>query len=168
MINIRGFSEDDLATFIEHLDNEVLMQRALARVKQIRAAQAVQAVGGQRAKRGKFGFVQTAPLANIDPSYYFARLHEEREANAHRRKTQENVWDDPEFLDFELRQNPALRPIVDTTGRPVFFGNSETGSCVGTAAKTSAGKPDVVVSVSQADFNKARATARASSLSVAG
>lgn len=108
-----------MRTFIEHLDNEVLMRRAQARVNQIRAAQSAQRLGGQRVVRDRGGSVQAVPLANIDPTYYFARMHEERDANAARRATGENVWDDPEFLDFELKTNEALRPILDWAGRPV-------------------------------------------------
>lgn len=121
MINLEGVTPEELQIFAENLNNKVMMQRAIARVRQIRAAQAVQSVGGQRPSRGLNQELVALPQANIDPSYYFSRLHEEREANSDRMASGENVWDDPEFLPFELKRNPELRPIVDHSGRPVFF-----------------------------------------------
>ena len=131
MINISGVSEEDMLIFLENLDNRVLMQRAMARVRQLKAAEAARRLGGQRVLRDSGGSIAAAPVANIDSSYYFARMWEEREHNEARMQSGENVWDDPEFLDFELKHNEALRPIVDRTGAPVFFGggnsnNSET------------------------------------------
>lgn len=121
MINFEGVTPEELQIFAEHIDNKVFMQRAMARVRQIRAAQAVRSVGGQRPVRGLNQELVSLPEANIDPSYYFSRLHEEREANPDRMASEENVWQDPEFLPFELKHHPELRPIVDHTGRPVFF-----------------------------------------------
>lgn len=122
MLQLHGVSEEDMKLFCEHLDNQVLMQRALSIVRQCRLAQAARNMGGQRPLRGRDGSLIAAPQANIDSSYYFTRMFEEREHNSARAESGENVWNDPEFLPWELKRNESLRPIVDHSGAPVHFG----------------------------------------------
>lgn len=126
--------------FLENLDNEVLMKRALAEAEQIIAAGAVQQVGGQRPTRGKNGELLAMPGANISSGYYFKRMFEEREADAGRMERMENVWDDPDFLPWELKRNDALRPQIDDAGAPVHLSGIEIPTEAGfRAAKHNAG-----------------------------
>ena len=128
MIRFSGVSEEDLLVFQQYLHDEVMMKRAMARVAQIRAAKAAKAAGGQRQHRGRKGDLLAEPVANIAPEYYHARRFEEMEANAERLKSGENVWDDPDFLPWELKRNEALRPEVDRGGARVFAGGIVAGT----------------------------------------
>jgi len=122
MITFEGISEEDLVLFQQHLENKVLMQRAQAIVAQRQAARIARSTGGQKVARGKHGQLVMRPTANIDPVYYFSRMGQEREANSHRLRTGENVWEDPEFLPWELKKNPHLRPVLDDRNAPVHMG----------------------------------------------
>ena len=122
MFGFEGISEEDLILFQEHLDNKVLMQRAKAIVAQRKAARVARRTGGQKVSRGHHGELLMRPTANIDPTYYFSRMGQEREANDHRLKTGENVWEDPDFLPYELKKNPHLRPVLDDRNAPVHMG----------------------------------------------
>lgn len=121
MITFEGITEEDLVLFQEHLHDKLLMKRAQAIVAQRQAARIARSTGGQRVTRGKHGQLLMRPTANIDPNYYFSRMGQEREANSHRLKTGENVWDDPDFLPFELKKNPHLRPVLDDQNAPVHM-----------------------------------------------
>ena len=121
---IAGFhnvSEEDIKLFYENLDNQVMIKRAQAIVKQRAAARAARIVGGQKVERGQHGNLLHLPMANIDSTYYFTRMNQEREANAARMATDENVWADPDFLKYELRNNPELRPVLNDTNAPMHM-----------------------------------------------
>jgi len=136
MFNFNGIREEDLVLFQEHISNKVLMQRAQAIVAQRKAHQVAQKLGGQRIARDGKGVLVSAPVANIAPEYYYARMGEEREASSARLDHNENVWEDPDFLPFELKRNPALRPITqDPDKRPtVHFGGIDEVSAAPSAA----------------------------------
>lgn len=121
MISFAGIPEEDLLLFQEHIGNKVLMQRAQAIVRQKRAARAARAIGGQAPIRGKHGQLISMPKANIDPAYYFSRMGQEREASEHRLRTNENIWNDPDFLPWELKRNPELRPVIQEQNKPVHM-----------------------------------------------
>lgn len=106
-------TEDDMITFIQHMDNVALMRKAQAIVKQREAARIARSLGGQKVSRSRGGSVTLRPVANIHPSYYFARMFEEQKLNDGRFERQENIWQDPEFLPWEMKRNEALRPVID-------------------------------------------------------
>lgn len=125
MFTFSGIPEDQLKLFFEALEDESLMRRAQAIVEQRRVARAALSMGGQKVSRGKHGTLLQMPKANIDPMYYHSRAAQEREANEGRMLRGENIWEDPEFLEFELRNNPELRPVLDDRNAPVHMNGVE-------------------------------------------
>ena len=121
MITLRGVPPEEVKLFLDNIDNAVLMRRAQSIVAQKKAAKLMRAAGGQRVVRGKLGTLVSLPKANIDPTYYTTRMNQEREANDGRMASGENVWSDPEFIDYELRQNPELRPVINDANAPVHM-----------------------------------------------
>ena len=122
MLSFSNIPEADLVLFQEHIDNEVLMRRAQAIVQQRRAARAARNLGGQAPIRGKHGQLISRPKANIDPLYYFTRMGQEKEANSGRLARNENIWEDPDFLPWELKRNPELRPEIREQNAPLHMG----------------------------------------------
>lgn len=112
---LRIASSQDFATFCQNLDNAVLMQRAMAIVKQRRLAQATRALGGHNACDG------VEYKADIHADYYFAKMFEEREAG-YQSDPNYNAWSDEGFLDYQLRKNDALRPAVNKNRARVAMG----------------------------------------------
>lgn len=125
MISFNNIPEEDLVLFQEHIGNQVLMRRAQAIVQQRRAARAARTLGGQAPVRGKHGQLLSRPKANIDPLYYFSRMGQEREADTGRLARNENIWEDPDFLPWELKRNPELRPVISEQNAPVHMGGIE-------------------------------------------
>lgn len=107
--------------FVENVNNRVLMQRAQAIVRQRRMARVAREVGGQVPHRGRHGELLMQPKANINTHYYMARMNEEREANPERMASGENIWKDPEFVDWELKRNEALRPVLNEQNKPMHM-----------------------------------------------
>lgn len=101
-----------MITFIQHMDDVALMRKAQAIVEQRKAAKLARSIGGQRVSRSKGGSLTMRPVANIHPGYYFSRMFEEQKHNEGRFERQENVWNDPEFLPWELKQHEELRPVI--------------------------------------------------------
>lgn len=125
MFTFNNIPESEIKLFYEALEDQSLMRRAQAIVEQRKAAKAAQAVGGQKVSRGKWGSLKQRPIANIDPAYYHSRMAQEREASDYRMRTGENVWSDPEFMEYELRKNPELRPVLDDRNAPVHMNGVE-------------------------------------------
>jgi len=154
MFTFDGIDEEDLVLFQENLQNRVLMRRAQAIVAQRKATAIARSTGGQRVTRGKHGTLITRPTANIDPLYYYSRMGQEREASAERLKTGENVWEDPEFLPWELKNNPELRPIIDDRNAPVHMG----GIVMPGSREQGAGSREIVIPTSE-NFKAAKQAA---------
>lgn len=114
--------EDITKEVYEELLEGVNAQRLMAVRLQREAAKAR---GRAKIIRDEKGNAVAAPKAFIHPGYYFSVMNARRDENAYLRENDINTWEDPEFLEWELKNDNAIAPIIDKETR--FFQISNQG-----------------------------------------
>jgi hypothetical protein len=106
----------------DELKEGVLLQRAKAIVAQ-RKTQRLR--GYVSMIRDSHGNAVAAPVAQIDPNYYFAVMTQRKLENKYLREHDLNTWADRDFVKWEMKQNEALKPMVNRETR--YFQTSNKG-----------------------------------------
>lgn len=105
--------EDITDDVIKELVNGVNMQRLRAMKAQREAAIYRQRMQRNAILRDVKGNAIARQKAFIHPLYYHSVIAARKDENKYLKEHNLNTWDDEEFLQWELKHNPAIRPNED-------------------------------------------------------